>query len=210
MFTGIIEGLGKVTDLNLSLEQMNIELETPYSDLVLGESVAVNGVCLTVAEIIIPNRSRFFLSRETLNRTCFETLSVGSFVNLERALPALGRLSGHFVQGHIDGIGSISSLKSTGDFFSIEVERPKMLGRFCVEKGSIAIHGVSLTLNGVLDHSLGTRVSLCLIPHTYKNTVFQLLKAGSQVHIEIDILAKYMERLCTTPDQMKAHPLPQP
>lgn len=214
MFTGIIQKIGKISvidrlgdsprDASSSPSSSGIRLwiETGYSDLELGESVAVNGVCLTVAEIDFknePGHALFFLSQETLDRTHLGTLQVGSRVNLERALQAGERLSGHIVQGHVDGKGQISriiyqgSQGSQGESHLLEITLPPELSRYCVEKGSIAINGVSLTINAILPSH---QISITLIPHTWLHTCFSDSQIHDSVNIEVDVFAKYVEKLC--------------
>jgi riboflavin synthase len=202
MFTGIITDLGKVHSRTEKpggggLAGVRLTVETAYNDLAPGESVAVNGACLTVENFDEAGRPRFFLSPETLKLTAAQTLHEGSAVNLERALKASDRLSGHIVQGHVDGVGRIASVTRQGSgadaCYALKVEIPEHLARHCVPKGSIALDGVSLTVNAIE----GRVVDLMLIPHTWAHTAFQNSKAGDPINVETDILAKHMERLCT-------------
>ncbi len=205
MFTGIIEKIGRVREIETrsvaaglgATAGVRLTIETGFEDLELGESVAVNGVCLTVAEAArLPGRdgltTLFFVSQETLARTSLGQLQSGSQVNLERALPAAGRLSGHIVQGHVDGMATVREVRAEGECFALELELAPGLGRYCVEKGSIALDGVSLTLNSVE----GERIRVLLIPHSWTHTRFPELRPGDAVNVEVDILAKYMEKLC--------------
>lgn len=191
MFTGIIQKKGKVSSPGNYLK-----VETGYTDLTLGESIAVNGVCLTVTKFDSHSpkgEALFFLSAETLERSQLGFLQVGSWVNLERALQASERLSGHIVQGHVDGKGQIISITLQGESHVLEIQLSPDILSYCVEKGSIAINGVSLTINQLLPQN---RISITLIPHTWLHTCFSDSKIGDIVNIEIDVLAKYVEKLC--------------
>lgn len=188
MFTGIIERVARVISQTETSQGAILKIETGWTDLSLGESVAVNGVCLTVAELSPEGVATFFLSLETLRLT---PLLACARVNLERALLAHQRLSGHWVQGHVDGMGKISSVRQTGDDREILIEIPSQLTRYCVPKGSIAINGISLTINRIE----ATKISLQIIPHTWHHTQLPDLRVGDPVTIEVDILAKYVERL---------------
>jgi riboflavin synthase len=191
MFTGIIERVGRVAAVEREPEVVRLSIETGFPDLVSGESVAVNGVCLTVAGDPAGDRAAFFASRETLARTNLGSLDAGVAVNLERALTPTTRLSGHLVQGHVDGLARLISVRELAGAHELELELPAGLSRYCVEKGSIALDGVSLTLNAV--H--GTRVAITLIPHSWANTRFAFLNEGDLVNVEVDLLAKYVEKL---------------
>ena len=197
MFTGIITDLGKVRARVEQPEGVRLTIDTTYTDLAPGESVAVNGACLTVETFDEAGRPRFFLSPETLKLTAAHRLGTDHVVNLERALRAGDRLSGHIVQGHVDGVGRISSVERQGEgqdaCYALSVEIPENLILHCVPKGSIALDGVSLTINAIR----GGIVDLMLIPHTWGHTAFQNSKPGDPINVETDILAKHMERLCT-------------
>jgi len=160
-------------------------------DATLGASIAVNGTCLTAVELT-GNRFSADLAPETLGRTSLGSLKTGAPVNLERPLRANSRLDGHFVLGHVDGTGTIRSLRDLGGGnWWLEVEIPAELSRYVVEKGSIAIDGISLTVAQVN----GKVVSFTIIPHTYQHTTLHSYTAGSQVNLEVDILAKHLEKL---------------
>lgn len=199
MFTGIIQKTGILLDsAEAAGKARRLLVETGFDELALGESVAVNGVCLTVAETIRQSTgkglSAFFLaSPETLARSNLGELPARAQVHLERALLAGSSLSGHIVQGHVDGIGRIHKLRPMGDCAELEVELPDGLSRYCVQKGSLAVDGVSLTVNEVVEDK---RVRIMLIPHTLAHTRFGSLSAGDALNIEVDILAKYVEKLC--------------
>ena len=193
MFTGIVEELGEVAELVASgeIHRLAIRAVRTLADLEIGGSVAVNGCCLT-ATSIDGDLVRFDLARETVIRTRFDRrLRAGARVNLERPLRASGRLDGHFVQGHVDGVASIESIRERGGSSEITVDLPAELADYCVEKGSIALDGVSLTCAYVA----GTKVTVALIPHTLKVTTFGDARPGDLVNVEVDILAKYVRKL---------------
>ncbi len=192
MFTGIIEGLGEIRGLERSGGGLKIHLIPPFSarKLTLGESVAVNGVCLTVTHID-GETATFDISPETISRTTLGGLKPGDRVNVERALRASDRLGGHIVSGHVDGVGRVLSRRSQGDFLFYEVQIPSELSRYVIQKGSIAIDGISLTVNDIRDH----RLSLAIIPHTASLTTIGYRQPGDLVNIEVDIIGKYIEKL---------------
>lgn len=197
MFTGIIEELGRVS--SFSAEETGASLVILCSrvlhDATVGASIAVNGACLTAVEISA-DRFRADLAPETLKRTNLGGLVIGSHVNLERPLRADGRLDGHFVLGHIDGTGEIESLESLGDNnWWLRLRVPQPLLRYIVSKGSIAVDGISLTVAEIDEE----HVSFSVIPHTYAHTTLRSYGKGSSVNIEVDILAKHLERLYRTP-----------
>ncbi len=198
MFTGIVEKLGTAREVSRTAEGLHVWIDTGFPDLTLGESVAVNGVCLTVAEFrpssLHPQMGpevRFFLSSETLNKTSHGALAPDQRVNLERALPANGRLSGHWVQGHVDGVGKIAEIRPIDECFHLTLELPNSLLKYCIQKGSICVDGISLTINELTSSG----VELMIIPHTWENTHLQHLSQNANVNIEVDVLAKYVERL---------------
>lgn len=213
MFTGIIETVASVESSTPAAEgACRVLLRTPWKaqDISLGESIAVNGVCLTAAEITHsgPQCSDvlFFLSAETLSRSNLSLLKSGSKVNLERALRADARLSGHIVQGHVDGLARLSRVEEKAECHLVEFDLPSSLSRYCVEKGSISLNGVSLTINRLQPlveagddryaDKGGARVSITLIPHTWAHTSFSEFKPGDPINVEVDVLAKYVEKLC--------------
>jgi riboflavin synthase len=203
MFTGIIERLGTIRSVEPSGLSTRLQVETGWTDLSLGESVAIDGVCLTVVETDSTGTAFFFVSAETISRTRFGALKPKDQVNLERALLLSTRLSGHLVQGHVDGLGTLRSTRAVGESRELEFSIPESLLRYCVEKGSIAINGVSLTLNEVRKTTSGEGlVKVMIIPHTWTHTDLSLLQPGDPVHLETDILAKYAlknwELLCPT------------
>ncbi len=202
MFTGIIEKVAPVLEVQKDQKGLWLSTSTGFKDLTLGESIAVNGACLTVAEILNTDTARFFVSQETLAKTNLSALSPLSYVNLERALLPTTRLSGHWVQGHVDT--TVRLLKTTpiqNDCFEMEFEIPVTFKKYLVPKGSITLNGVSLTVNQVLPFSDETSIfTVMIIPHTWKNTNLSRLRATlgaeDRVNLEIDVLAKYVEQLC--------------
>jgi riboflavin synthase len=190
MFTGLVEAVGRVRSLEQRGDAARLTLETPLAgQLTLGESLAVNGCCLTVTSRD-DNSASFDLLVETLNRTNLGPLSSGSRVNLERALRADGRFGGHFVQGHVDTTGDVISAEKKGADLHLAISLSATGSRYLIEKGSIAVNGVSLTVA-----SLGTdQFGLWIIPHTLQETNLGDLKPGDRVNLEYDMLAKYAER----------------
>lgn len=192
MFTGIVEGTGKVLEIkqntkNRSAIKMTVDLGKNSKGLKLGQSVALNGVCLTVTAL---NKSKcnFEMIEETTKKTDLGNLKVGGIVNVERSLKVGERLEGHFVLGHVDGVGIIKKIEKKPKEIQIWFEIPKNLARFVVQKGSIAIDGISLTVVDVKKNL----ASVCLIPHTMEVTNFSTRKVGEKVNIETDILGKYL------------------
>jgi riboflavin synthase len=191
MFTGIIEHMGSVAHVQRDLEGMRVVLETgPLSGIGLGDSIAVNGVCLTAVEAA-PGRVTVNVVKETLTRSNLGDLEPGDLVNLERPLPADGRFDGHIVQGHVDGVGEILSMEIEGEGLRMGLEVPEPLMRYMVEKGSVTVDGVSLTIAVLADRG----IEIALIPHSLAVTTLGLRKAGEKVNLEVDVLAKYVERL---------------
>jgi len=193
MFTGIVEAVGEVTAVDVTEDGRRLRIAAPFADeLDAGESVSVSGACLTV-ERFSDGWFEVFLAAETVARTSLGDLEAGDGVNLERALPAEGRLDGHFVQGHVDGTTEVTDVRPVGEDWTFEFALPDGLERYVVEKGSIALDGVSLTVAG-LDDEAGT-FSIAIIPTTYGETTFSELAPGDAVNVEVDVLAKYVERL---------------
>jgi riboflavin synthase len=193
MFTGIIEELGAVGAIQSRAagSRLTIACTTVMEDLREGASVAVNGVCLTAVDLQ-PGSFSADLAPETLLRSNLGTLRAGSRVNLERPLSPSGRLSGHIVQGHVDGTGELVSLEALGDEnWWLRVRVPAELDRFLVYKGSVAIDGISLTIAAIEAGVL----SVTVIPHTYRNTTLGGYRPGARVNVECDILAKHVEKL---------------
>ena len=192
MFTGIVVGTGKVKKItkktkNRSAIQMIVDLGKYAKGLKIGESVALNGVCLTVTNLK-KNLGKFEMIDETTKKTDLGNLKIGSIVNIERSLKAGDGLEGHFVLGHVDGVGTLKKIQKKPKEVQIWFEVPKKLSRYIVKKGSIAIDGISFTVVNVKKNL----VSVCLIPHTVKVTNFKTKKIGDKINIETDILRKYI------------------
>ena len=187
MFTGLIEGTGVITSLEVKREGALIEVKTsfPLNNTKVGDSIAVDGVCLTAVKVDTHSFSAE-ISPETLSKTTFRYKKIGDVVNLERALRLGDRLGGHLVSGHVDGIGKISAIVKLEKFFQFEVEVPKDLSKYLVKKGSIAIDGISLTINDLTKNT----VKLMIIPHTYNVTNLSKKSPGDLVNIEVDMIAK--------------------
>ncbi len=190
MFTGLIKGLGEVIDkkpgtLKLRVVKGNEE----FVEVEKGESIAVNGACLTV-EKVEEYTFTFSLSRETEQRTNLSYVKTGDIVNLERAMKAYDRFGGHFVQGHVDDKGILVYIRKNSASWRMAIKIPDNLLKYVVEKGSIAVNGVSLTVSEIK----GRKLIFDIIPETYENTNFKYLTAGSRLNIEVDVLGKYVER----------------
>jgi riboflavin synthase len=192
MFTGIIAGTGKLLEKRTAGGGVTFKLKAGFDlpDPNEGESIAINGVCLTAYHIV----SRDFLadvSPETLSRTTLGELVAGDTVNMERALRLTDRLGGHIVSGHVDCLSQVLEKRPTGEFTLLTFALPERLGKYVVEKGSVTIDGISLTVNSCSSN----RFSVSIIPHTLQVTTLGLLKKGSRVNIEVDIIGKYVEKL---------------
>jgi len=190
MFTGLVEKTGILRDFTDTPEGRRLRIAAPGLEVALGDSVAVNGCCLTVAEIL-PDALRFDLLGETLARTNLGDLAPGSRVNLERALAASARLGGHFVQGHIDDAARVLDVREQGPDLGLTFELPAKFARYVIAKGSIAISGVSLTVATLETNRFG----VWIIPHTRAETNLGDLRPGDRVNLEFDVLAKYVERM---------------
>ncbi len=201
MFTGLIEGLGRVAAVETEAAGLRIVIAPPAPMLggsgpdccQLGDSVAINGCCLTVIEIK-HDCWAFQAGTETLSKTNLGGLAVGHSVNLERSLPVNGRLGGHFVQGHVDGIGQVDVIDREGEWVAMWFRVPEALARLMVPKGSVAVDGISLTVVNVETN----RFSVALIPHTLSVTTLGSRAVGDPVNIETDILGKYVQKLMAT------------
>ncbi|WP_456464368.1 riboflavin synthase [Persephonella sp.] len=192
MFTGLIEEVGKVSKIEKRSDGIMIQIkaEKILDDLKIGDSVALNGVCLTVVEIE-NGKISFDVSQETAVRSNLPELKTGDPVNLERALRLSDRLGGHIVQGHVDTVGFIKSINLKGQHTEFIFQFPEEFQDLVVEKGSIAIDGISLTVNYIMDN----RISINIIPHTIQNTNLKERKTGDKVNIEFDILGKYIKKM---------------
>ena len=192
MFTGIGEELGEVVALEHGTDSARLHVRGPLvtTDVVLGASVAVNGVCLTVTDLT-GDVFAVDVMAETLRRSSLASLAPGEQVNLERAMRADGRFGGHVVQGHVDGVGTVLTRTPGDRWESVRLAVPGALARYLVEKGSVAVDGVSLTVVDVVED----RFAVAVIPHTAAVTTLGRLRAGDRVNLEFDILAKYVERL---------------
>ncbi len=193
MFTGIIEDLGEVVQIRDAGDFRTIDIagHHVFDDLRIGSSIAVNGVCLTVRSISSPAFSAD-MSRETLDRTSLGKLSKGTPVNLERPMRADSRFGGHIVQGHVDGVGRIRRFDREADAWNLEVEYPESGSSYIVEKGSIAVDGISLTIASLQAPRI---FSVAIIPHTFENTNLKAAKRDDPVNLEFDVVAKYIENL---------------
>lgn len=191
MFTGLVEAVGTVVALESRGEQARLTLELPFAtDLKLGDSVAINGCCLTVANLTDHGTS-FDLLAQTLRVTSLGGLKAGSKVNLERAMMVGDRFGGHFVQGHVDSTGKIVRLEESGQDHIVSVSLPPEIHRLCVEKGSLAIDGISLTIAGLTENE----AVFWITPHTWEHTHLHVAEIGQAVNLEADMLAKYVEKL---------------
>jgi riboflavin synthase len=192
MFTGVVREVGSVAGVTGGDEGIRLEIEAPTTAplVEVGGSVAINGVCLT-AESVEGTRLSFHAVPETISRSTLGELGRGSVVNVEPALCAGDSMGGHIVQGHVDGIGRVQSIEAEGEGLRVIIEASDDTLRYCVEKGSITVEGVSLTVAELHDDAFG----LALIPHTIAETTLARLVPGQHVNLEVDVLAKYVERL---------------
>jgi riboflavin synthase len=210
MFTGIITGVGRIVaihDLGSSLDhgkRLTIEAPPGYLDDVgLGDSIALNGACMTVTTFTPAERQfTIDISAESLDKTA--ALAQPGPINLEKALRAGDRLGGHIVSGHVDGVGHVSLFTQVGESWELRILAPKALAKYLAYKGSITINGVSLTVNRVTDLTEGCEISINLIPHTVQNTALGELKTQSPVNLEIDTVARYVERMLSHDPQQES------
>jgi riboflavin synthase len=213
MFTGIITGVGRIAavhDLGRSLDHgKRLEISTPahyLDDVGLGDSIALNGACMTVTSFdTTQNLFTIDISAESLDKTA-GLAQVGTTLNLEKALKANDRLGGHIVSGHVDGIGHVQQFVQMGESWLLQVLAPPILAKYLAYKGSITVNGVSLTVNSIEDTLTGCLVAINLIPHTIENTALGHLASGSAVNLEIDTVARYVERMLSLDTLQKAHP----
>jgi riboflavin synthase len=205
MFSGIVEEMGALRAVEKSLvgARMSILASTVLQDLKIGESVSVSGTCLTVTGIDDQEFS-VDVSSETLNRTTLGSATAGTPVNLERAMKLNERIGGHLVTGHIDGIGIVRGREQDGNSFYVTIEAPEEILRYCVQKGSITVDGISLTINVVSEKSF----SVAIIPHTAKVTTMGFKLIGDSINLETDLIGKYVERLLQTSGHLPANPRP--
>ncbi|MBT30198.1 MAG: riboflavin synthase [Thalassobius sp.] len=195
MFTGIVESLGEVVGIEKEQENVIFSIKSPIShELKVDQSLAHNGVCLTVTSISEGVHTVTAI-QETLRKSNLGDWQTGSLINLERSMPANGRFDGHIVQGHVDQVGECVSVKDEAGSWLFTFEYDTSTGNFTVEKGSICINGVSLT---VVNSQLG-QLSVAIIPYTFEHTNFQQIKAGTKINLEFDILGKYIQRLHNLP-----------
>jgi riboflavin synthase len=205
MFTGIISGLGRITRAEAlgsdasHGKRLTIAAPPGYlDDVQLGDSIALNGACMTATTLdLTAGVFAIDISAESLART--SGLDAIGAVNLEKAMRANDRLGGHMVSGHVDGLGTVSHFAPVGESWELRILTPVELARFIAYKGSITVNGVSLTVNRVNDVAEGCELSINLIPHTLANTTLGELKAGQRVNLEIDLIARYVERMLTAP-----------
>lgn len=212
MFTGIITAVGRIAavhDLGSSLthgKRLTIECPPAYlEDVGLGDSIALNGACMTVTSFdATAGRFAIDISAESLTKTT--GLDTPGPINLEKALRANDRLGGHLVSGHVDGIGRVTHFAQVGESWELRILAPLALAKYLAYKGSVTVNGVSLTVNRIQDQADGCELSINLIPHTVQNTALGSLKAGSGVNLEIDLIARYVERMLgSAPTSEKAH-----
>ena len=193
MFTGLIQAVGRIAQIEKGEQDIRLRIETgklPLAEVVLGDSIATSGVCLTVTEL--PGDGYWAdVSPETLSLTSLGTKSIGDLVNLETSLTLNTPLGGHLVSGHVDGVGQIEEITEDARFWRVKVAAPENLARYIAMKGSICVDGTSLTVNQVD----GASFELTIIPQTWEETVFSEYEVGSPVNLEVDVIARYLERL---------------
>ncbi len=205
MFTGIITGMGRIAAVqslgDTSAHGKRLVIATPpgyLDDVGLGDSIALNGACMTVTSFAKDaNTFTVDVSAESLDKTT--GLARPGPINLEKALQAHDRLGGHLVSGHVDGLGLVTHFAPLGESWELRIQAPTELARYVAYKGSITVNGVSLTVNRVHDSATGCELSINLIPHTVENTALGVLQAGSQVNLEIDLIARYVGRMMDRP-----------
>jgi riboflavin synthase len=203
MFTGIIEAVGSITAINVNAQGARLVIDTnnlDVSDVKLGDSIATNGICLTVVDFDKSKSNGSYsadVSNETLQRTGFANYKVGSKVNLEKAMLASTRFGGHMVSGHVDGVSEILAINNNGNSIEYWLSMPSNLAHYIAEKGSVTIDGTSLTVNSLAENGSKGKFRLTIVPHTVKETIFAQYQVGSKVNIEVDLIARYLERLLT-------------
>ena len=199
MFTGIVAAVGRITDITPLSHQgdAGVRLQIaagvlPLDDVAIGDSIAINGACMTVTSKTAETFT-VDVSRESLN--CTVGLDAPGEVNLEKALTLAERLGGHLVSGHVDGFGKVTNFAPVGESWRLDVLAPAALGKYFAYKGSVVVNGVSLTVNSVADSAAGCTISINLIPHTIAVTTLRHLEPGSRVNLEVDLIARYVERM---------------
>jgi len=199
MFTGIIEAVGTIKAININGQGARLVIATnqlDMSDVKLGDSIATNGICLTVVDYDNASNNGSYsadVSNETLKRTGFAHYNVGMQVNLEKAMLASTRFGGHIVSGHVDGVSEVLSITNNGNSIEYWLSIPNDLAHYIAEKGSVTVDGTSLTVNSLADG----KFRLTIVPHTVKETIFAHYKVGTKVNLEVDLIARYLERLLT-------------
>ena len=209
MFTGIITGVGRIVAIHslgsTSHHGKRLTIQTPsgyLNDVGLGDSIAINGACMTAVSIdVAHNQFAIDISAESLDKTSGLT-ELGA-VNLEKALRAHDRLGGHIVSGHVDGIGHVAYFAAVGESWELRITVPQALAKYMAYKGSVTVNGVSLTVNKVRDLEDDCEISINIIPHTIENTALGSLKAGGSVNLEIDTVARYVERMLSSESKQK-------
>ena len=204
MFTGIITGIGQIVQIQALGASpafgLQLTLQAPAAyldDVALGDSIALNGACMTATRLDREQQQFCVdISAESLDKTT--GLNATGLVNLEKALRANDRLGGHVVTGHVDGLGTVTHFAPLGESYALRVLAPRNLAHFLAYKGSVTVNGVSLTINSVKDQDTGCEFSINLIPHTVQNTTLGQLQTGARVNLEIDTIARYVERMLTT------------
>jgi riboflavin synthase len=200
MFTGIVSGIGRIVDAAPAGNGLRLTVQAPagyLDDVQPGDSIALNGACMTVTSFDAP-AARFGLDISAESLACTAGLDAPGPVNLEKALRAHDRLGGHLVSGHVDGIGTVIRFADLGGHHELVVRAPRELARFVALKGSITVDGVSLTVNRVADDADGCEFSINLIPHTLQQTTLGRLSPGARVNLEVDLIARYVERMLGT------------
>ncbi len=204
MFTGIVGAVGHIVQTQAlgadAAHGLRAEVQAPpgwLDDVGLGDSIAINGACMTVTRFdVAAGRFHFDVSAESLDKTV--GLDANGLVNLEKSLRANDRLGGHMVSGHVDGVGVVRAFAPAGESHLLRIAAPASLARFLAVKGSITVNGVSLTVNRVEDHAQGCEFEINLIPHTLSVTTLETLHTGQRVNLEIDLIARYVERMLST------------
>lgn len=193
MFTGIIEAVGRITAIKHNAQDMTISVDSAslnLTDVKLGDSIANNGVCLTVTKLAAQGFDAD-VSYETIKRSGFAQIKTGFLLNLEKAMQMNARFGGHIVSGHVDGVGEITSISQLGNAVEYWIKAPPELAKYIAEKGSICVDGISLTTNEIA----GAAFKLTIIPHTIAQTIMVNYSVGTQVNLEVDLIARYLERL---------------